>query len=117
MVSLRLACTTTSLNPFDLMNSSRPLTASLRAKPEPDATRRTVLGEALEDRADRADDDCIRMEANFAIGFPPDKANGQAAAQFPASGLVADAVFEPSANDILRRKLNCFSAVVWQPTR
>ena len=43
------------------------------------------------------------MEENFAVGFTPDKTDGQATAQFPASCLVADATFQPRADDVQLR--------------
>ena len=70
------------------------------AKPEPDAARRAEFGEALEDGADGAGDRFVGMEQNFAIPFSPNEAHGQSAAQFPASGFVADASIEPGANDV-----------------
>ena len=70
------------------------------AEPEPDAARRAEFGETLEDRADGAGDGFVGMEQNFAILFSPDEADGQSAAQFAASGFVADAAIQPGANDV-----------------
>jgi len=76
---------------------------SFGAEPKPDPARRAELGEALEDRAKRAGNGRIGMEENFAVGFTPDKTDGQATAQFPASCLVADATFQPRADDVQLR--------------
>ena len=70
------------------------------AKPEPDSARRAEFSEALEDGADRAGYGFVRMKQNFAILFSPNEAHRQSAAQFPASGFVADAAIEPGANDV-----------------
>ena len=70
------------------------------AKPEPDASRRAEFGEALEDRADGAGDGFVGMKQNFAILFSPNEADRQSAAQFAASGFVADAAIQPGANDV-----------------
>ena len=70
------------------------------AEPEPDAARRAEFGETLEDRADGASDGFVGMEQNFAILFSPNEADRQSAAQFAASGFVADAAVEPGANDV-----------------
>ena len=64
---------------------------SFGAEPEPDPSSGAELGEALEDRADGADDGLVRMKEDFSILFSPNEAHGQTAAQFPASGFVADA--------------------------
>src|SRR5436309_8264958 len=73
---------------------------SFGAEPKPDPARRAELGEALEDRVNRSGHGGIGMEENFAVGFTPDKTNGQAAAQLTASRLVADATFQPGADDV-----------------
>ena len=72
-------------------------------EPEPDPARRAEFGEALEDRADGAGDGLIRMKQDFAILFSPNEAHRQAAAQFPASGLVADAAVQTGTNDVQLR--------------
>ena len=69
-------------------------------EPEPDAARRAELGEPFEDGADGSGDGLIRMEQDFTILFSPDHAHGQAAAQFSASGLVANASVQAGANDV-----------------
>ena len=43
------------------------------------------------------------MKQDLAILFSPNEAHGQAAAQFPASSLVADASVQPCANDVQLR--------------
>ena len=70
------------------------------AEPEPDASRRAELGEALEDRADGAGDCLVRMKQDFTILFSPNEAHGQSAAQFAASRLVADTAVQSGANDV-----------------
>src|SRR5260370_1302896 len=69
-------------------------------EPEPAPSRRAKLGEPLENRADGAGDCLVRMEQDFAILVSPNEAHGQAAAQFPASCLVADASVQAGANDV-----------------
>src|SRR5262249_45036966 len=69
-------------------------------EPEPDPARRAELGEPLEDRADGAGDGLIRMEQDFTILFSPDHAHRQAAAQFSASSLVANASVQAGPNDV-----------------
>ena len=73
---------------------------ALGTEPEPDPARLTELGEAFEDRPDGAGDGLIRMKQDFPILFSPNQANGQTAAQFPASRLVADATVETSTDEM-----------------
>jgi hypothetical protein len=69
-------------------------------EPEPDASCGAVLCESIKDGAEGAGDGGVGMEEDLAIGFAPDKADGQAATQFAASCLVADASIESSADDV-----------------
>jgi hypothetical protein len=67
------------------------------AKPGPALTYRSKLSKFREDDANGADDGFVGMKTHFAVLFSPDEANGQAAAQFAACGLVADSTVEPCA--------------------
>ena len=70
------------------------------SEPEPDAAHRAKFCEAREDGTDRGQDGFIGMEAHFALLLAPDKAHWKAAAQFAASGLVADSAQEPRPQHI-----------------
>src|SRR5207302_1296051 len=72
-------------------------------EPEPDPSCRAEFCESLEDRADRAGDRFIGMKEDFTILVSPNQTNRQAAAQFSASSLVADATVETGANDVQLR--------------
>src|SRR5262249_44613699 len=67
---------------------------------EPDASRRTELGESLEDITDGVNDGFIGMKQDLAVGFTPDKAHGQATPQFTAFGLITNTAVEPRTNDM-----------------
>jgi hypothetical protein len=73
---------------------------AFRAEPEPDAASGAELGEALENRANRAGDCFVRMKQYFPILFSPNEAHRQTAAQLPARGLVANAAIQSGANDV-----------------
>jgi hypothetical protein len=60
-------------------------------------------GELLEDRGDDAGDGLIGVEADLAVGLAPDQADGQAAAQLAAGGLVLDAALQPGPQDMQLR--------------
>jgi hypothetical protein len=45
------------------------------------------------------------MEADLSVGLAPDQADGQAAAQLAAGGLVLDAAFQPGPQDMQLRLL------------
>jgi hypothetical protein len=49
---------------------------TLGAEPEPNPSRRTELGEPLEDGADRAGDSFVGMKQDFTILFSPNQAHG-----------------------------------------
>ena len=70
------------------------------AEPEPNTTRRTELGEALKDGADGAGNGLVRMKPDLTILLSPNETHRQSAAEFPASGLIADAAVESGANDV-----------------
>ena len=73
---------------------------ALGAEPQPDLARRPHFREAREDGADRAGDGLVGMEPDLALLLSPDEADGQAAAQGAALGLVANAAVEPLAQDV-----------------
>src|ERR1700719_63433 len=73
---------------------------AFRSEPEPDAASGAELGEALENRANRADDCLVRMKQDFTILFSPNEAHRHTAPQFPARGLVANAAIQSSANNV-----------------
>ena len=73
---------------------------ALAAEPEPDAACRAEFGEARKDGADGGADRLIRMEADLAVLLAPDEADRQAAPQFAARGLVADAAVQARAQDM-----------------
>jgi hypothetical protein len=62
--------------------------------------RRIKLGEALQDGADRAGDSLIGIKQGLTILFSLNQADRQSAAQFAASGLVANPAGEPRTNDM-----------------
>src|SRR5574341_1186888 len=70
------------------------------AKPQPHLPRGAEFGETIEHRANGAGDSLVGMEPHLAILLAPEKADRQAAAQFAAGGLVADAAFQTRANDM-----------------
>src|SRR6266478_1182892 len=70
------------------------------AKPEPHTTRRTELGEALENGADGAGDGFVWMKKDFTILFSPHETNRQPATQFAASRFIADTAVESGTNDM-----------------
>src|SRR5437588_615697 len=69
----------------------------LRAEPQPHAPGRAGLGELGKDLADGGADGFIRVKTNFALLLAPDKADGQAAPEFAARRLVANAAIEARA--------------------
>src|SRR5438270_13563321 len=69
----------------------------LRAEPQPDAPSRAGLSELGRDLADGGADGFIRVKTNFALLLAPDKADGQAAPEFAARRLVANAAIEARA--------------------
>ena len=70
---------------------------ALGAKPQPGLAGRSELGEAREDGADGPDDGLVRMEPDLALLVAPDEADGQAAAEGAALGLMANASVETFA--------------------
>lgn len=68
-----------------------------RAEPQPDAPGRTGLGKPHEDVADGSDDGLVRVKAHLAVLLTPHEADRQAASEFAARGLVADAAIESGA--------------------
>ena len=73
------------------------------AEPQPHATGRAELGEAIEDRAHGAADGGIRVQQDLAVGLAPDEAHRQAAAQLAARGLVANAAVQAGAQHVQLR--------------
>jgi hypothetical protein len=73
---------------------------SFGSKPQPYLSCGPKLGEAIEHGANGAGDGFVGMEHNLSILFAPYEANRQPAAQFAASGLVADAAFQPRPYDV-----------------
>jgi hypothetical protein len=71
----------------------------LGTEPEPHLARRSHLGEALEDDANRGGDALIGMEADLAVLLTPDEADGQAATQFAPRRFVADATTSSRARN------------------
>ena len=97
------------LHPADLaplMHLQRQAKA-LRSEPQPHPPRRTGLGESREDRGDRRAHGFIGVEADFAVGFAPDKADRQTAPKLTTRRLVADAAVEPGAQDVELRLAHC----------
>ena len=72
---------------------------SLGCEPEPDLARRAEFRELLEDRSNRTGDSLIGVKAHFPVGFAP-TTHWQAAPQFAAFSLVADAAVKPRADDM-----------------
>ena len=73
---------------------------SLRAEPEPDLADRARFSELFEDAMNGFGDGLIGMEEDFAILITPEEANGEASAQLSPCGLIADASFEPGADNV-----------------
>src|SRR5712692_7547138 len=73
---------------------------ALRAEPQPYATYRAELTEALEGGPDGAGDGFIWIEADLAVLLAPDESNRQAAAQLATCGLVANATLQARAQDV-----------------
>ena len=68
-----------------------------RAEPQPHAPGRAGLGELGKDLADGGADSFVRVETNLAVLLAPDKANRQAAPEFAACRLIANAAIEARA--------------------
>ena len=84
------------LDPSDLaalMPLQREL-EPLRAEPQPHAPGRAGLGELDKDLTDGGANGFIRVKTNLALLLAPDKADGQAAPEFAARRLVANAAIE-----------------------
>jgi len=79
----------------------------LRAEPQPHAPGRAGLGEMGKDLADGGADGFIRVKTNFAVLLTPDKANGQAAPEFAARRLVANAAIKAGAQYVQLRFAHC----------
>ncbi len=73
---------------------------TLGAEPEPDLADRTRFSELFEDTVNGFGDSLIRMEEDFAVIFPPEKANREASSQLSPGGLIADASLESGTDDM-----------------
>jgi hypothetical protein len=73
---------------------------ALRAEPQPHATYRAELTEALEGGLDGTGDGFVWIEADLAVLLAPDESNRQAAAQLATRGLVANATLQARAQDV-----------------
>jgi hypothetical protein len=69
-------------------------------QPQPGGAHRSAQCELLEHRRDHAGDGLVGMLEDLAVGIAPHQPDGQAAAQFAARGLVADAALQPGPQDM-----------------
>jgi hypothetical protein len=72
----------------------------LAAHPQPHLADGPELGEALEDRRDRAADRFVGVDQDLAVLLTPDQPDRQAAAQLATCGLVADPALKAGAQDV-----------------
>jgi P-loop containing NTP hydrolase pore-1 len=98
-------CTVFGLAPTDIARFSQAAWEfqTLIAEPFPHAAHRTHLSETSEDGPDGIDDGFVGMEKHFAIRLAPDKAYGQAPAQFSARRLVPNTAIQTSAQHMQLR--------------
>jgi hypothetical protein len=72
----------------------------LRAEPQPHTPGRARFGKMCKDTADGGEDGLVRVKANLAVLLAPHKTNRQAAPEFAARRLVADAAVEAGAQHV-----------------
>ena len=70
------------------------------AQVQPGGAHRPAHLELVEYHADDAGDGLVGMEADLPVVLAPDQADGQAAAELAAGGLVLDAAFEPGPEHV-----------------
>ena len=73
---------------------------ALITQPQPGTPHRAADREPVEDRGDDAGDGLVGMQQDLPVALAPDQADGQAAAQLAAGGLVPDPAVQAGPQDM-----------------